>query len=323
MNYFLLIMILLPQYVLGQQNLVPNGSFEEHTDCPTADGQIYFADPWTSLGLGLSSDYYNACAPLLIYLQDTFLISGVPINNVGIQMAKSGEAYGGIHTYGGPTETNGREYLQVSLTQSLHPGRYVVSFWASLADKFDYAVGSLGAYLSDTLVTRTSYNSLPGVEPSIQSPSGQIFSDKDIWYLITDTFVSRVGGERYLAIGNFKSTEESDTLFVPTNTPPRRKSYYFIDDVSVIALDSVPESIGENGALQLSVSPNPATEAVQIEGRGLAKLRLLDMSGRVVLVENIATDRHIVHLARVPPGLYLLEVENTEGRKAVQKLLRQ
>jgi hypothetical protein len=222
------------------------------------------------------------------------------------------------------------------LTEPIQAGvRYKVSFHASLADKFNYAVGSLGAHFSDTLITRTSFNSLPGVEPDVQSPEGVVMSDKDIWYHITDTFVSRYGGERFLTIGNFKSTAESDTLFladnpivVPTEhgwdtVYQRLKSYYYIDDVSVIALDSMPNSIGNQETLKVSIFPNPATDAVQIQGQGLTAVRLMDISGRVILEENIVSDRHTVRLESVPPGLYLIEVRDAQGRRQAKKLVVQ
>jgi hypothetical protein len=318
-----IIVVLLPQVTWGQQNLVPNGSFEESTSCPTSSAQMYLSLPWTNFGLGLSSDYYNSCSPPIIFPPDTFPNMSVPVNGGGIQQAKTGEAYGGIYTYGGVNETNGREYLQVVLAQPLHPGRYIVSFWASLADRFAYAVGSLGAFLSDTLVTRTSFNSLPGVEPSIQSPPGQIFTDKDIWYLITDTFTSRAGGERYLAIGNFKSTAESDTLFVPTSPNDRLKSYYYIDDVSVVALDSVPDGVEDEGRIPFTMYPNPVSDVLRIESTvQLRNTRLMDALGKEVYSQAVEGQTHTLHLRDLPAGIYLIEVQDTQGRRVVQRVVK-
>lgn len=179
----------------------------------------------------------------------------------------TGFGYAGIFTYGGQYETYGREYLQVPLTVPLQENvDYEVSFWASLADEFQYAVGSIGAYFSDTLITRTEFNSVLEVEPSVQSPNGLIMSDKEIWYHVTDTFRSRYGGEQYLLIGNFKTTDESDTLLVPTGANNRFQSYYYIDDVSVVAIDSIPSSIEgmEVDENNFSVYPNPSNGSMMI-----------------------------------------------------------
>jgi hypothetical protein len=312
MRILVVILVLLPQVTWGQQNLVPNGSFEEITSCPNPQigttAQIELAFPWLN-DIG-GTELYHACSPPLIFGADSFPSLGVPENAVGVEQAHSGEAYGGIYTYGGINETNGREYLQVPLIQTLHSGRYEVSFWASLADEFDYAVGSLGAYFSDTLVTRTSFNSLPGVEPSIQSPPGQIFSDKDLWYLITDTFTSRVGGERYIAIGNFKSTAESDTLFVPTGDHNRLKSYYYIDDVSVIALDSMPNGVGEAEPLAFKVWPNPAQNHITITAPSAltaASVFIYSISGQRLV--SGAYDAQI-DISSLPNGIYFIELRN-------------
>ncbi len=320
MKCSLSILLALPLLCQGQGNLVPNGSFEEITSCPTSSAQIHQALPWMN-DIG-GAELFHSCNP---GTPDGDPHVGVPLNGVGYQYAHSGEAYAGIYTYGGPNETNGREYLQVPLIEPIHASRrYIVSFWASLADEFDYAVGSLGAYFSDTILVRTSFNSLPDVEPSIQSPPGQIFSDKDLWYLITDTFTSRVGGERYIIIGNFKSTAESDTLFVPTDENGSWKSYYYIDDVSVIALDSIPNSMAEpttEPALTLTVWPNPATSLLHIRtGRPLVSVQLRDMLGRMVHSEDAQGTGHTLHLGGIPPGLYLLEAHHADGRRAVKRI---
>ncbi len=313
----LVISVLLPMLCVGQQNLVPNGSFEEITSCPTSSAQIHLAVPWMD-DIG-SAELFNVCNP---GSSSGSPHVGVPANAAGNQYAHSGNGYSGIYTYGGPNESNGREYLQVPLTQPLYPGRYEVSFWASLANRFAYAVGSLGAFLSDTLVTRTSFNSLPGVEPSIQSPPGQIFTDKDIWYLITDTFTSRVGGERYLAIGNFKSTAESDTLFVPTSPNDRLKSYYYIDDVSVVALDSVPNSMEDQAEDSggFSVYPNPSNGQMTLQHTtpfgSEGTVSLYSLVGERVYELRLQSSGSAVQLQLdgLSTGLYLLRVD-VDGRQ--------
>jgi hypothetical protein len=296
------ILILLPLVVRGQQNLVPNGSFEEMTSCPTGSAQIELAMPWMN-DIG-GCDLYTPCS--------TVPIQGVPENVIGHQLAHSGFAYAGIFTFGGPLEPNGREYLQVPLIAPLQAGGYVISFRASLADDMKYAVGSLGAYLSDTIITREQFNSVLEVEPSIQSPAGIIMSDKDIWYHITDTFASRYGGERYLLIGNFKSTAESDTLLVPTGANNGFKSYYYIDDVSVLAIDSITGINDELGTRnnQLSVYPNPnngqMTVEYELKEEDSGKLFFYNTIGQCVLSSPLNKGLNLmsVNLNGVSSGLY-------------------
>jgi hypothetical protein len=51
------------------------------------------------------------------------------------------------------------------------------------------------------------------VEPQILNTHENLLTDPDVWVLITDTFSSRYGGERYLTIGNFNTDATSDTVY--------------------------------------------------------------------------------------------------------------
>jgi hypothetical protein len=147
-------------------------------------------------------------------------------------------------------------------------------------------------------------------------------SNKDIWYHITDTFTSRYGGEQYLLIGNFKSTAESDTLLVSTGANNGFKSYYYIDDVSVVALDTL-SGIAETEQLSFSIYPNPTIETVNIDGKErLGHVQLVDIQGREVMAEAAHGPRHTLDLSGVPEGIYLLRVTDAEGRRATQRLVK-
>lgn len=297
----------MPVSLYAQNDLVPNGGFDEITSCPTESGQLYLALPWTNTVAG-SPDLYNKCSNGSVSL---------PVNPGGVQNARSGSGCAGFHAF---NNNNGREFLQVKLLHPMVYGTsYQVLFYVNLRDKSKYSVSTLGAYLSDTLVIREDYSihNLE-IEPQILNYSHEPFSDKENWMLVCDTFTSRSGREQYLIIGNFFLDEESDTTLLQTGI--WYGSYYYIDDVSVIALDSVPSGVYEPEKLSFEVCPNPATDVVQIKGRRLAKARLLDMSGREVLHSSLPKIGGI-NISHLPLGLYLLEVTDREGRKAVQKLV--
>jgi OOP family OmpA-OmpF porin len=314
---------MLPVLSYGQHNLVPNGDFEQYNHCPEDAGQWYSAIHWSNAN-GSSPDYYHSCAPPLIFPPDTFPHVGTPINIFGYQTPYSGNAYMGLYAMQLP-DVSGREYIQVELTDSLiYSIRYMVSFYASLAEGSRYALSTLGAHLSKEPLISNSF-SVFDVEPQILNDPLYPIVDTIEWTLITDTFLSRFGGERYLTIGNFHIDAQSDTLFFNSNPPMgNRFAYYYIDDVSVIALDSIPDNIEGQEQLSFSVWPNPASDVLHIQSRmPFARLRLLDISGRAVLSENMVTDRHTLQLAGIPPGLYLLEATDTEGRSAVRKVVVQ
>ena len=225
----------------------------------------------------------------------------------------------------GPHNTYVRDYVQVELMDSIVPSvRYQVSFHASVADNGKYAISTLGAYLSiDALTSDDVYRF--DVVPQILNPAANPLTDPDIWVLITDTFSSRYGGERYLTIGNFNTTATSDTvLYNPDGDVSANYAYYYIDDVSVVAIDSIPSGVNETEGLALSVYPNPAQEFITISsGRGLSGLRLLDLSGRSLRVQPVASDRYTLPLQGIGPGIYLLEATDRTGRVAVQKVVVQ
>jgi hypothetical protein len=202
--------------------------------------------------------------------------------------------------------------------------RYLVRFYASLADNGLYALNTLGGYFSKEQISRTDYMRFE-VEPQIVNDLGNPLTDPDGWMLITDTFSSRYGGERFLTLGNFNTTATSDTLFYnPTGDISARYAYYYIDDVSLVAIDSIPSGVNETEGLALSVYPNPAQEFITISsGRGLAMLRLLDLSGRSLRVQPVASDRYTLPLQGIGPGIYLLEATDRTGRVAVQKVVVQ
>jgi len=326
MRLIFIIATLLPVLGYGQQNIVPNSGFEEHTACPYNSAEIEFAYPWTNTGHEFDSpDYFNACSLPLFFPPDLYIPNlGIPENAMGYQNAYSGDGYAGFYTYQGPYP-NSHEFIQVELVQPIQAGiRYEVSFHVSLADKFGMAVGSLGAFFSPELLVRESME-LPQVEPQVQSPSGLIFNDKVGWTEVRDTFNSRVGGEHFIIIGNFLPDSLSNVTFVDsgaTNTYGIR-SYYYIDDVSVIALDSIPSSVKEQSELHFSVSPNPATDMIRIKTpQLLRRVRLLDVLGREVYSEDVVGNAHTIHLSGIPSGLYLIEAHDNEGRRAVERVVK-
>ncbi len=313
-------MILLPVLAHGQQNLVPNGDFESYSNCGLDN--IYFisnASPWHSPTTG-SPDYFNACCPPHPTGDAYF---GVPDNTIGFQDARSGDGYAGFFAYS-LGEPNLREYIQVELIHPLVYGiRYEVCFHVSLVDHVWYAINTLGAHISDMAITRNDILRFEEI-PQIINPSENSLANKTEWVAVCDTFIGRTNNERFITIGNFHDDTESGTMFIDSGaTPAHSKSYYYIDDVSVIALDSIPSSLGEAEALEFNVFPNPATGMVQVQGQRLAGARLLDMAGRCLVAERIISTTHTMHLHGIPPGLYLIEVTDAVGIKAVQKLLKQ
>ncbi|MCF8277003.1 MAG: T9SS type A sorting domain-containing protein [Flavobacteriales bacterium] len=326
--------ILLCLNIQAQQNLVPNPSFEEYTECPSMIFQWQLAVNWTSAN-GLSADYFHRCAP-----ESVNYSAHVPNNILGWQPPYEGDAYMGIIAFSDPTSET-REFIQTELVDSLTAGiRYAIGFQACAADRFQYAISTLGAALTETpppVITVVGPNGMVDANPQVMLDDRIPITDTAKWVLICDTVLAQ-GGERYLTIGNFHLDGESDTLRFNPNQPPIYGSpttyaYYYIDDVSVIALDSVPSGIEEQEALGFELWPNPAKEFVQFRisdssarsSVGMT-LQVMDAVGRVLRYTTLRSgtqDDHTIDLSSLPSGVYFLELKDTEGKRSVSKFVKE
>jgi len=217
--------------ILNAQNLVPNHSFEILTNCPTGFGGsgATIAPPWWSPSFG-TPDILNVCS--------TSGLVDVPDNWGGSQFPLTGEGYAGIYTYFGSNEY--REYISVELTQTLSPGEwYYVSFYVSPAE-IGCAIVEIGANLTLNIPWLYQIGAYD-ITPHIESNQGYL-NDYNGWTLISGCFKAN-GTENHITIGNFRSDENTTAEPSCANL----YSYYFIDDVSVVAMtaDGLPLELGD------------------------------------------------------------------------------
>lgn len=302
---------------MAQMNLAPNPSFEQYDTCPTGIGQMSKAIPWFNphyipiCGSG-SPDYLNQCSGASG--------AGVPNNGFGNELARTGVGYAGIYSMNLPW-INAREYMEAPLTDTLLAGKeYVVSFYVSLAEVMGYATNKIGAYFSDSAIVNSCDSLLPFV-PQIVNQQSNFLTNKSSWTLVRDTFMA-AGIERYIIIGNFFPLSQSDTIYVGGGTwGDNCCAYYYIDDVSVIPLDSL-SGMNEYGYVsKIQIYPNPTKEEVNIQiiGSNLSTreekyiLRMKNSVGQVVLRKEFY--KHIkIDTSQFPKGLYLMEVCTSEGQ---------
>lgn len=207
----------------AQENLVPNGSFEEYNNCPSGGG-ISWVKNWYSPTLG-SPDYFNICA--------TNPQHGVPQNGPngpgGYQYPFAGNAYTGFFSR---ANDNGREYLQVELKKELEAGKkYVVQFYLNLADFYAVSVWNIGMYLSNTAVSSPLINIyVLNVTPQILNEEGNYLNWEE-WTEVKGEYIAQ-GGEKFITIGNFYTEANTDTMLI-TGGQYSPSTYIFIDDVSI------------------------------------------------------------------------------------------
>lgn len=324
MRPIVLILVALPLLCWGQGNLVPNGGFEEKLNCPENPPDFHLCQQWVNPNAA-SPDYYHECSPSLMFVfgPDTVYIpnAGIPANAFGYQHAHTGEAYVGVYCLS-VTQPDAGEYIQVQLTDSIVPSiRYEVSFYASLADNGRYAINSLGAYVSKEAIHRDDVQIFEVVPQILNTPENPL-TDPDAWVLITDTFSSRYGGERYITIGNFNTTATSDTvLYNPDGDISALYAYYYIDDVSVIAIDSIPSSIGEveeKGRI-FKVYPNPSnghfTVNYHINEMETGTIEVFDLVGKQVFTQPLSqgVETFDLQLNHLSGGTYFFRLQ-TNGQ---------
>jgi hypothetical protein len=305
---FILICIILSTGIsCAQNNLISNGSFENNTICPNhlsnaiSNGSIMNCSNPASE----SPDYFNSCT---VVPSQTFQ---VPTNGRGSQVAKSGSAYAGIGVWA--LNISPTEYIQIRIKDSLKPNHhYAFECYLSRAEKFRYAVSNFGAYFSVDSVSMPATDILPFV-PQINNPVGNYFTDTLNWMPFTGTFLAQ-GGEQYVILGNFNpATTPIDTLYQYYGSASHSNwAYYYIDDVSLIDLDSTL-AVNENEAMaQVKVFPNPASTSIVLNHYGnFTKIIVEEISGKTVLEANLKTDlsSEIFDVSNLANGIYLIKMQ--------------
>ncbi|MGL1886985.1 MAG: OmpA family protein [Reichenbachiella sp.] len=223
--------------------------------------QLEFVKSWHPLGTAdPSPDYFHACA------DESFM--GVPQNLFGNQPAHTGQSYVGMINYltsksgrGWKLPANHREYVMVQLTKPLIAGnQYYGEFYVNLADACEFAIDNIGMYFTQDMPGFDwQAMDLGYYKAQISSPKGVVLENNEEWVKVSGTFTAK-GDELALTIGTF--TADSELTIKKTrrkfasgrdkNLPKHLQpmiSYYFIDDVKVIPVDSTesifPEPIAQ------------------------------------------------------------------------------
>jgi hypothetical protein len=296
------------------QNLVPNPSFEEYTDCPLNFGYWFYTDFWfdpiipdTSQQLS-SSDYFNACVPY----PDNELCS-VPQNVMGFQNPRTGNAYLGIALVGlwDGSIHDVHEYISIVLSSKLEQGKkYCVEFYVSRPDNITCMTDYMGAYFSvDTAITPDVFYTHIPVTPQIETEPNVFYSDTSSWQKIEGEFVAS-GGEQFLTLGCFRPNVD---IHIQNLSPPNscNGSYLWIDDLAVYLCDSTI-SVNENPVENIKLYPNPSigTFTVQHTFTKQAQLSVYNAVGSLVYEQQITagSQNPEINISNFNNGIYLIRV---------------
>ncbi len=215
--------------IQAQENLVPNFNFNTTVKKVKMEGQIKYAEPWTSPTLS-SADLY-------VTKTKNYLVS-VPANAYGEEKPMDGDNYAGILAFSNK-DKEPRSYLQVKLTKPLEAGKtYCVTFNVSLADLSKYACNHLAIALSNEAITANNSDILQ-FEGAIESSRLKIYEKQFYWTPVCGKYKAK-GGESFITIGNFTPTEKLQLKKIKRprgfTKPQTYDAYYYIDNVSVMEL---------------------------------------------------------------------------------------
>lgn len=223
------------------QNMVPNCSFEQYSQCPGGFSQIPNANGWFMLTSG-SSDFFHTCA--------TAANVDVPTNTFGTEPAAHGDAYAGF--YGGTTTSSYKEYIARPITPLTVGQMYSVTIYASLSDNSTHGTDDLGVFFWQNGPLSYPTSTTPGLTPQVHYTSSGVITNKNGWTRLSKTFVAD-SPYAYIAVGCFTAHTAMNSVATPPGNLP---TYFYVDSVTVtpangILLGTVPTMLCRGDAIQV------------------------------------------------------------------------
>ena len=245
--------------VSNAQNLLINGSFEEHRGLKDT---LLFCNTSVVKNLAApknqSFDYYHT----------SLKRKSIPKNIAGNQSAYEGSAYLGISITGNKKgitkECPFRTYVQLELKEHLEINRiYNFSCVVSLAEWSGFAASNFGVVFTEKSVEDNIMNMQMGFI-DIELNNATIIEDTSNWVQLTGKYRAR-GNEKYMLFGNFaecnlssrkvwNESASKDALqsmknnymsklhtnpFLQAHNELSSFAYYFVDDFSLTRTDSI------------------------------------------------------------------------------------
>jgi outer membrane protein OmpA-like peptidoglycan-associated protein len=194
------------------KNLVPNPSFEEYSQCPTAYDQIDRAKHWKKYRG--TPDLFNSCSRNREVK--------VPQNFFGYAHAPTGGGYGGLVSFHKQTPN---EVMGVELIEPLQRGKtYKIGF------KMCFGYSDSGVATNNMGLLFTNDPASDTVARKAHVKAEEIITEQDGWKLIEGTF-NADKEYKYLIVGNLFLREETKSVSRPVGLGS--SVYYYIDDVFV------------------------------------------------------------------------------------------
>lgn len=153
------------------------------------------------------------------------------------------------------------------------------------------------------------------------TPSGDTFVNLvfDEWWTdeLLTTDMTGAGSVRGFK-GKYEISYTCDGVIV-------RDTVVMAEDLTVnITCDNVTTGLRNEFVNTFEIMPNPSTGFVQIIQPGLtpADMTLLDVNGRVVLIQSISENTTSLNLSHLPDGMYLIRLQTDQGIQIEKLILR-
>ncbi|TNE54879.1 MAG: T9SS type A sorting domain-containing protein [Bacteroidetes bacterium] len=288
--------------LLGQ-NLVPNPSFEEYSNCPDWENQIERADNW--LNFGNTPDYFNSCASPI---QPSY---STPRNTVGFQTPLHGSSYAGMLSY--EDSTNYKEFIGSLLISPLKKGKkYYVSFnVSSEVNELGINCVSNGMGIKFSTVPYDQ-NNMPSLTNDATVFSNAIVDDTSNWVKLSGSFVAD-SNYSYVIIGNFFDDASINIQSIVPNNPFCGYAYFFVDDICVsedsLTCNKTNEIIEKNTRFKISIDYN---NYLSCESHNLPyDLELYDLMGkRMFYEEKVSENLFKVDLTSYETNVFIVKLSS-------------
>lgn len=298
----------------GQIELVQNGDFEVYSVLPDFLNQLDRADGWFNPmfeGCVWSTD--SCSTPDYFHLQGTGLAQ-LPNNFFASVQPYEGSGIGGVAAI---VNWGGREFGYTQFNGSMIiGGRYQLSLFITNGvpnlggdSGTGWGLDGFGVGLSTNEPVQYHYAMPPPAVATTFTIDTVFFSEDWVEYSVV---VIADSAYQYLTIGNFKEGENEMVQYYPEQSM-FDVAYYFIDDVSVIRLDTA-NSVYEwqEATHTFSQTAEQITIGLDEHARG-ATATLYDMSGRETGKANGQGRLLNLPLGNLPKGIYALQLQTAAG----------
>lgn len=301
---------------IGPNQLVKNGSFEEHEYAPTYSSQIYKACGWHNASYLSTADYFNSDA--------TNVSLSTPANQFGNQADNIAGNHGYAGMFANPyvpnsTQSSSGESIKTELTMALQPNTdYKLSFDVSIADNFMDNAMKFQAFITDSILDLTNYGTIPvsNITSDKVFLTNPTFSDSassaNTWETISFTFTTSSNPNlKYLYLGGLNNVEFVSTF---------GQMYYFVDNVSLTSFLS-------NGSLDpinnnIDIFPNPAKTVVNISNdENIKHISIFDLQGRILQNLEVNNKKAKLDISTYQAGTYILSITTDSGTSS-SKLIK-